>query len=126
MTSEMHKILIFLKRRPGLSLEEFRDYYESRHVPLCMKYMAGARRYLRRYVQTQADAAGNPRELDFDVITELWFNDRAAFETALKFVGRGILPKEIIADEEQFLDRSKTKFIWVTEFETDLRVLAPP
>lgn len=121
MTSETYNILIFLKRRPGMALDEFRDYYENHHVPLCMKYMAGARRYFRRYIHTQTET-----ELEFDVITELWFDDRTAFENALNFAGRGILPKEVIADEARFLDRSKTKFTWVVECETDLTTLASP
>lgn len=113
--AETHKILIFLKRKPGTSVEAFRDHYENRHVPLCMKYMGGAKRYFRRFIDTFPDA-----EFDYDVVTELWFDDRAAFETALNYAGRGILPEEVIADEERFLDRSKSRFTWVTECETDL------
>ena len=119
--AEVHKILIFLKRRPGMSREEFRDYYENRHVPLCMKYMNGARRYFRRYIDALPDpSTGKPVELAFDVITEVWFDDRAAFDTALKYAGSGILPQEVIDDEERVFDRPKSRFTWVTECETDL------
>ncbi len=119
--AETHKVLVFLKRRPGTSLEEFRDYYENHHVPFCMQYMAGAKRYFRRYVQTMQDeATGAPVELDFDVVTELWYDDRDTFEKVLAFAGRGILPKEIIADEERVFDRSKTRYASVIECETDL------
>lgn len=114
--AEIHKILIFLKRKPGTSVAAFRDHYENHHVPLCMRYMGAATtRYFRRYLDTFPDA-----ELEHDVVTELWFDDRAAFETALNYAGRGILPEDVIADEESFLDRSKSRFTWVTECETDL------
>lgn len=125
MAEETYKVLVFLKRRAGTSLEEFRDYYENRHVPLCMKYMAGAHRYVRRYVQTQLDeATGAPIELDFDVVTELWYKDRATFDNVLAYAGRGIVPEEIIADEERVFDRSKIRYASVIESETDLSALS--
>lgn len=125
MPQEIYKILIFMKRREGLSVEAFRDYYENRHVPLCLKYSAGVRRYVRRYVQGLIDQeTGQPRELDFDVVTELWFDDRATFEGALSYAGRGILPKEVIADEERLFERSSIRFTSVVECETDAATLA--
>ena len=124
MTQEIFKIMIFLKRKPGLSLEEFRDYYENHHMPLCSKYLNGVRRYFRRYIQTMTDeTTGVPQELDFDVVTEIWFDDRKTFETALKYAGRGILPADVIADEERVFDRPKSRFTWVIEHETDLAAL---
>lgn len=121
MANEMYKILIFTKRRPGISREAFRDYYENRHVPLCLKYSQGVRRYIRRYVQTLTDpATGEPKELDFDAVTELWFDDRATFDAVLAHAGTGILPDDVIADEERLFDRSKGQFTWVVECETDM------
>lgn len=112
----MHKLLLFMKRKPGLSLAEFRDYYEQRHVPLCMAYMAGPTRYLRRFVE---HPAGQP-ELDFDVMTELWFEGRAMLDTVIDLTRRDAMPADVIADEERFLDRSKSRFCVVDECETDL------
>jgi hypothetical protein len=121
MSKQIYKILIFLKRRPGLSLAEFRDYYETQHMPLCMKYMSGVQRYFRRYVELLPDpTTGEPRELDFDVITELWFDDRKTSEMVLKYGTRSQLPDEVIADEERVFDRSKTRYAAVTENETPL------
>ena len=45
-----YKILLFMKRRPGMSFEAFKDYYENHHVPLALKYTSGVKRYLRRYL----------------------------------------------------------------------------
>ena len=36
-----YKILMFLKRRPGMSMEAFQDYYETHHAPLALKYGSG-------------------------------------------------------------------------------------
>jgi EthD domain len=116
MAAQAFKMLIFLKRRPGMSVQAFRDYYENSHSKLCMKYMAGARRYIRKYV----DPVPADEELGFDVITELWYDDRAMCEAVAKFCARGELPPDVIADEEKLFDRSKTRYATVVEHESDL------
>jgi len=116
MAAEIYKVLIFLKRRPGMSQDAFREYYENSHSKLAMKYMVGARRYLRRYVKP---VPAND-EMSFDVITELWYDDRAMAERVAAFASRGELPAEIIADEERVFDRSKTRYATLVECETQL------
>jgi uncharacterized protein (TIGR02118 family) len=112
----MHKLLIVMKRKPGMSVADFRDYYENRHVPLCMPLMgAAAKRYVRRYLEPSA--AGEP---PFDVITELWFDSQAAVDATLAMFATGATPDFIAADEEQFLDRSATRAYAVSECETAL------
>ncbi len=112
MTEQTYKLLIFLKRRPGMSRAAFRDYYENRHVPLILKYGTSASRYVRRYIETMPDpVTGQPQELDFDVITELSFGDRENFENVLAHAGKGVLPADIIADEEQVFDRSEVETV---------------
>jgi hypothetical protein len=119
--SETFKVLIFLKRRPGMSLAEFRDYYENVHSKLGEKYAVGLRRYIRRYVQPlPAAVPGIPDELGFDVITELWFDDRAVADKVAQFASRGELPAEVLADEERVFDRSKTRYATVVELDSKL------
>lgn len=121
MPAEIFKVLIFLKRRPGMSLEAFRDYYENVHARLGEKYAAGMRRYVRRYVQPLPDApTATPDEMSFDVITELWFDDRAVFEKVAEFAPRGALPADVLADEERLFDRSKTRYATVIELASEL------
>jgi len=114
-----HKLLLFLKRKPGLSLEEFRDYYENRHIPLVMTYMAGAERYFRRFVEHPTG-----QELDFDVITEVWLKDRGALDFVMATLSRDGMPAEIIADEERFMDRARSRYCSVSESETPAEALA--
>ncbi len=115
-----HKLLIFLKRKPGTSMTAFRAYYEEKHVPLCLPYMAGPLRYLRRYIEPVEGQA----EPDFDVITELWFPDPAMRDGVIAAIKQGRMAPEVIADEELFLDRAKTRVHAVTEHETPLKVAA--
>ena len=78
-----------MKRKPGMSVEEFRDYYENRHVPLCLKYVQGVSRYIRRYLDPQPHAeSGTNEKLPYDVITELWFDDEQAYQGTMAYISR--------------------------------------
>ncbi len=121
MADSLHKVLIFLKRRPGMSLDEFRDYYENHHMPLCLKYGTGMQRYVRRYIEHPRDPeSGEPRELEYDVVTEIWFADRSLADAVLLYAGQGKLPRDVIEDEERLFDRAKSRFVRVTECDTEL------
>ncbi len=114
-----HKIFIFMKRRPGLTMAEFQDYYENQYVPLCMKYNKGLLRYLRRYIDHPVDPiSGEVKELDYDVVTELWLPNEAARAAVLSYAAKGILPPDVIADEEILFDRPKARFVAITDYET--------
>lgn len=110
------KILIFMKRRHGLDVETFRNYYEQHHVPLCQKYSSGISRYVRRYLTPHTHGVtGERTEFEYDVITELWFDNEKVFKGTLNYLSTETMSDEIVADEERFLDR--TSFRLVTEVE---------
>jgi len=125
MATEIYKILLFLKRRPGMSVEAFREYYEGVHVKLCEKYAVGSKRYLRRFLQPAPNPdTGKAEELPFDVITEIWLTDRAMFEKVVELTARNLPPPEILADEHKLFDRSKSRVATVIEFESDLAAVS--
>src|SRR5258706_6573594 len=102
-----------------MSLADFRDYYENTHVRVCSRYAKNLSRYVRRYVTPLPNSVtGNAEELDFDVVTELWYQDRAMFEKVLEYAGRGVLPADVIADEERVFDRTRIRYASVVECET--------
>ncbi len=111
-----HKLLIFLKRKPGTSREAFRRYYEEHHVPLCLPYMAGPTGYVRRFLQSHD---GQP-EPEFDVVTELTFPDARMRDATLAAMSNDAMPADAVADELKFIDRSKTRCWAITECETKL------
>jgi uncharacterized protein (TIGR02118 family) len=94
------KLMAFLKAAPGLSREQFVDYYETRHVPLVKGIMPGIIDYRRNYL---AEAVGG-----FDVVTEVWFEDREVFEHAMRLATSEPGAARIAEDEANFLDRSAT------------------
>jgi hypothetical protein len=119
MTQPIYKILLFLKRRPGMSTEDFRSYYETTHVKLCEKYAVGALRYVRRYLDPIGGA-----EMPFDVITEIWLEDRAVFDAVCEMTARNEPPPEVVADEERLFDRAKSRTCTVIERESDMEAVA--
>ncbi|OBA70349.1 hypothetical protein A5641_13595 [Mycobacterium sp. 1554424.7] len=105
-----YKVLLFLKRRPGMSVAEFRDYYENTHVKVAEKYSRAGLRYVRRYL----DPIGG-EELPFDVITELWVRNRDIAAAIAAKVAKNEPPPEVLEDEKRLFDRSKLRVATVVE-----------
>jgi len=116
----MIKQVLLLKRRPGMSMEEFRNYYESHHVKIVEKYMTSAKRYVRRYVRPQKNPmTGQVIELDFDVVTEIWWESRADMEAAGKKLAAANLFPVIHADEEKLFSSHDNRTFTVDECDSD-------
>jgi uncharacterized protein (TIGR02118 family) len=108
----MIKIVIFIKRRDGLSREQFVDYYEKRHVPLIRKLVGGfLEGYTRNYIDPAAplSASSGSGRLDVDVITELMVRDEAVMREMFATAAEPGIAAEIAADEENFCDRSASR-----------------
>ncbi|MAC59619.1 MAG: ethyl tert-butyl ether degradation protein EthD [Novosphingobium sp.] len=119
MADQTYKILLFMKRRPDISVEAFRDYYESKHAPLAEKYSSGVSRYIRRYIDPQP----HPETGEFtdgpDVITELWFDNEETYRGTLAYITTSLMPDEIIEDEKNLFDRMAFRIATVVERESD-------
>ena len=113
------KMMILSRRKPGLSMEEFRNYYDNEHVKVT-NYFAGISRHIRRYVTEGWGARATP-PLDFDVITEVWINDADAFDRSCAEMGEDI-QKIITADEQKIFDSESIRIFFVDETYTDLPV----
>ena len=106
----MAKLVCFLKRRKGMSFDEFVKYYETRHAPLAAPYMTNARHYTRRYLQPSSNPTNTVAPAaDFDVITEIWFDHRAALDADMAKLGAPDVAKMIAVDEEKVFDRPATR-----------------
>lgn len=112
------KAVFLLKRRPGMSFDDFVAYYESTHARLGERVLPTAQRYVRRYLTPFPPSSGEPAEQEFDVITEIWFEDRAAFEAAVARLQDPATAAEIAADEERLFDRSSIRLFTVEERES--------
>lgn len=104
-----------------MSLEEFRNEYETVHAPFCAPLQKGACRYVRRYTTlVGAPHAPDMTELDFDVITEIWFEDRAIFESVAASVASHKMSADMQPREERMFDRSLIRVVTVVECDSDL------
>ena len=116
----MLKFVALLKRRAGMSRADFIDYYERNHRLIGEKYLRGrALRYVRRYVQPMPNPiTGVADEPEHDVIMEIWFADRAAFDAAMAHLAAPEIAAEIAEDEERVFDRSMHRHFFVEEHES--------
>ncbi len=69
----MFKAMILLTRRDDMTHDDFRTWWLGEHAPLA-RGLPGLRKITFNVIET-VDA-------DYDGITELWFDDQAAFEAA--------------------------------------------
>jgi len=120
-----YKILLLMKRKPGMSMEAFRDYYENRHVPLAMAnsggHDSGIVRYMRRYLTSLPHAeSGTNEELPYDVVSELWFDDEAKFRGTVEYLSTTIMNDAVVEDELNLFDRPTMRMATVVECETGM------
>lgn len=112
----MIKAIALLKARSDLSRAEFIRYYETRHVPLMRSILPETLEYRRNYIQLEgAFIYPGTSAPDFDVITEMWYANRASYDRMMAIATRPEVAQRIAADEENFLDRSRTRMFLVEE-----------
>lgn len=112
----MIKTIAFLKRKAGLSREAFIRYYETRHAPLILSIAPQVCDYRRNFlIEAGAIVAPGAATPDFDVVTELWYPDEAAFAAAMAAFTDPVNAQRIAADEENVFDRAYTRFYTVEE-----------
>jgi uncharacterized protein (TIGR02118 family) len=103
----MVKALNFFKRKPGLSVDDFRDYWLNEHAAIIR-----AIPQLRKYVAsiTLPSAYRNHEPL-YDGISEAWFDDEAVMRATSDSAPR----RAATADDAKFVDMSKAGSILVDE-----------
>ncbi|RMZ71690.1 dimeric alpha-beta barrel [Pyrenophora seminiperda CCB06] len=127
-----YTIVLFITRNHVLSSDEFRDYYEHKHIPLALSLLAPhwpisfTRRYLARISRKGFGGPANPdrpplmlrgtmNELDCDCIAEMSFKSEAHFQEFYKCAYAKENAALLARDEEKFLEADMTKIIVVGE-----------
>ncbi|MDE8650989.1 EthD domain-containing protein [Novosphingobium album (ex Liu et al. 2023)] len=132
----MVTIMWLLRRKPGISFEQFREHYETSHAVLGAKYLGHLLTgYRRNYVlPAETVAAGNPamsavlaaKGWDYDCIAEWDLRDEAAFAQVIATLSDPAIGKMFHDDEEHFLDRSSVRLVRYERHETDTSRCVPP
>lgn len=110
----MVKYIVLLKRKEGLSREDFARHWHDVHGRQLALAQPGLR-YIRRYVQNHAfaDRDDVPTHLglatrhdSFDGVTEVWFD---SVEDVRRLADENrVFYRDVLApDEERFLDRDR-------------------
>ena len=118
----MIKMINLLKRHPDLLLDEFIDHYENVHRKIGEKWLSKyADRYVRRYLREVPESV-YPAEMvrNYDVVMEIWFPDRKAFEDCFAVLATDEAQAEIRPDEDILFDRENMHFFIAEEHESDL------
>ncbi len=114
----MFRVVAFLTKRQGIDTQTFIDHYENKHVPLICSLAPTPILYKRRYLVRDEGLAKEGGGVDFDVVTELGFSDRAAFLAWMARLSAPGAGEQVAADEARFLDRSRTRAYVVEEYVT--------
>lgn len=92
----MVKMVIFFKRKAGMTVEAFQEHWRTRHAAIISR-LPGIRRYVQNAVLASAYRKGEPA---FDAIAESWFDDTQA----MKNLARTPEYAAVLADEPNFID----------------------
>ncbi|AMK19574.1 ethyl tert-butyl ether degradation EthD [Sphingobium sp. MI1205] len=114
----MFKIMIFARRKAGLSREELMSIYEEEHIALTNDLVAQEKLppmvdYRRNYIDH--DSAMNVGAIDFDVVTEVWFEDQAGFEANRRGLSDPQVAQLVGEDMAKFLDLTDIRYVVVDE-----------
>jgi uncharacterized protein (TIGR02118 family) len=117
----MVKLVFTIRRRDGMTREEFQRYWREQHAPLVQRHAETLR--IRRYVQTHAretpldtELAG-PRGSEpglYDGVAELWWDSLEDLAAAASSEAGQAAAAELIEDEARFIDLPHSP-IWLGE-----------
>lgn len=115
----MVKLIAILKRKPGMSFEDFKKHYETSHVPL-VSGMQGD--LLKAYVRNYSDGenpypVGKPNS--FDCVTEFHYDSIEDMIAAAAAIQDPKNEQAVRDDERKFLDIDNVE-IFVADTRTRL------
>lgn len=113
----MPKMIALIKRNPAMSIEQFRDYYEKKHVPLAEEVVGQFfAKYCRNYPSDSSMLETGSEIVDgFDCITEIWFDGVDMDRMNAMFSEQPDTARRMAEDEAKFMDRSRTHILFCSE-----------
>ena len=114
----MFKLMITFKRKQGLSLDEFIEYYDTKHLDLARQIMPPTYLHRRNYILTEHpfyDYVGDNRgdaskEPPFDVISEVFYESEEAARRQMDALFDATIGGQIMEDEKKFVEPGSINF----------------
>ncbi|HEX3448417.1 MAG TPA: EthD domain-containing protein [Isosphaeraceae bacterium] len=116
----MFKVMWLLRRKPGISHEQFKEHYESSHVIMAQKYIGHLLIEYKRNYKTETWGGGVPTDTGggfglidwpYDCVTEWVMKDESALDRINAIFAHPVIGKEFHDDEANFLDRDSVVLI---------------
>ena len=109
----MIKMNVFLTKQADITREQFSEYWEKKHWPL-LEAIPEVKQFAKRYVQLHNIGQVPPgaTAAPYDGVSEVWFD---SIEDLRKVVGTEAWRKIVQTDNLEFLDSSKTVFMFSEE-----------
>ena len=95
----MVKTITFIKRKPGMDLDEFGQYWRTQHAGIVTK-LPGLRRYVQCHTIPSGYRNGEPT---YDGVAEVWFDSTGAMRESAKTEEY----RAVRADEPNFIDTTQ-------------------
>jgi len=114
----MPKIVILIKKKTGMSREDFVNHYENSHAVIGKRLLGHLwTKYVRNYTRGLMEYQPEDASVDdsYDAVTEIWLKDEAAMAEMQRIINIPENNKIILEDEEKFQDRLKTRLLIVDE-----------
>ncbi len=116
----MQKLMMFMKRKEGMSFEDFRAHYENVHIPGVAKWVghlfsASSRYYPQNHINLyvgRPDADQAPQDdggIDYDAVSVYTIRDEAALGELLRIAADPEFTRWATEDEANFADRARSR-----------------
>lgn len=112
-----------LRRHPDMTRDQFQDYWMNNHGPFFMEniHVMRAKRYVQSHTSSSPLNEGMQQSrgmLDaFDGVAEVWFESEEDLMEAMGSEEMADLGPKLIADENNFVDHSRSSAFIVKEIE---------
>jgi uncharacterized protein (TIGR02118 family) len=119
----MIRLVFVLRRKPGMTLAEFQQYWRDVHGPLVAKHATTLD--IHRYVQVhtlddavndQLAGARGKMEPPYDGVAELWWKNREALAASFGSGAGKTADRELLEDEARFIDLPNSPLWFAYEY----------
>lgn len=123
----MIKLVILIKKKKGMSREDFIHHYETSHSIIGRRLTGHLmQKYVRNYPKTLMAYQPEENSVDdsYDAVTEVWFKDQVDADEFARIINIPENNKLILDDEEKFQERKDTRLLLVDEVDNGTEVPA--